>query len=739
MEDLGLIPDQQPLTLGQQLGRYMALANKKIVPMGTAMGAGALAGAPFAGVGAGPGALAGLASYGVAHLSNLPVAAYNSLKPQSWPASPYPGVEFDAVVNRAADKVLGHNIQAEGSGEKIWESTVNAMGDAASGNSLGTLLKGAVSPAAQAVGRAFNPEVAGETINLVPFASRLPGSVGRAAQSVTAPASAANVALSGVSGSAAGAAQEAFPDSALAPIVAGLAVPAAAPAALNLGRSAVRGSFSPAATQNALDVFGSVNTTAVRDAVPSVGQATGNRAIQSLEGLLSKMPFAGGVMARRAGGESEAIQGNLLQQADVLDYTATPTSAGRKALRGVTEDFIPTKRGVQSDLYNKLDTFIPPESPVATSNFGAVLGKLNTPIAGAGGLENAKLLSAHPDIAELGGLYNQALEAGNGNLSFGALKEIRSRIGEKLADFSLSSDKPTAQLKQLYGALSQDMGQAAKAAGDQAEAAFNRANNYTRALNSRIDILQNVVDKAGGVEKIFEAATAPGTNKFGATNLGALMKSLPDDAKKTFASAFIRNRLGRPNDSIQNAEGTAFSTQTFLTNWSRMSPEAKRALFGSLGSDFVRNMDTVAKSTSTLRQSSAFYANPSGTGPIVTSAASAIPAIGQAAIGNVKGMVMFGAPLLIGWAGARALTSPSFVRFLAKNDKVSAGNLLPQIDRLTEQARKAGDEAGVEAFGKVRESLNSGADLGAVPDNDDLGLIPDPEPTPSRAKKLLAE
>jgi hypothetical protein len=66
--------------------------------------------------------------------------------------------------------------------------------------------------------------------------------------------------------------------------------------------------------------------------------------------------------------------------------------------------------------------------------------------------------------------------------------------------------------------------------------------------------------------------------------------------------------------SAQNAAGTAFNPDTFLTNWGKISPEAKDALFGAQGStkSLRRSLDSLEDTASTTRKSTIFR-NPSGT------------------------------------------------------------------------------------------------------------------------------
>lgn len=269
-------------------------------------------------------------------------------------------------------------------------------------------------------------------------------------------------------------------------------------------------------------------------------------------------------------------------------------------------------------------------------------------------------------------------------LPYQAIKEMRTRVGQKLADVDLSPDVSKTQLNQLYGALSDDMKQAATDAGPEASKAFEEANSYTREMHDKIDLLQSVIDKKGGPEKIFNAATS-GT-KDGATVFGEVMRSLPDDGKKMLSSAILR-RMGKALPGQQDDTGEIFSTNRFLTQWNTMSPEAKQVAFGGYGSDFSKNMDAIAGIASNLRQGSKVFANPSGTAQALTQQTAIAGILGSLSGGIVTGHPIAGAATAaagiasIGAANlaARALTSPGVVKWMVKATALPANQLDAQI------------------------------------------------------------
>jgi hypothetical protein len=228
----------------------------------------------------------------------------------------------------------------------------------------------------------------------------------------------------------------------------------------------------------------------------------------------------------------------------------------------------------------------------------------------------------NPQIRSLAGRIEQDIAASRtagpmgtlsptaGGLGYQTVRDIRTSIGRELADFSLSTDRPTKQLKQVYAALSQDLEEAAKLQGPKAAQAMSRANSYFKMSASRLDQLERVVDKNGGPEKVFAAAMS-GTRD-GGTTLRSVMQSLDQKGQRAVTGAVLK-RMGLASPGQQGAEGAEFSAQTFLTNWNKLSPEARRALFDRYGKGFSNDMDRIARVAENIKNGSQVFANPSGT------------------------------------------------------------------------------------------------------------------------------
>jgi hypothetical protein len=530
----------------------------------------------------------------------------------------------------------------------------------------------------------------------------------------------------------------------LAGILGGLSPAGVAYSAPAAARGLVRG--GEAGRQNILRTLADFRAAGTS---PTVGQATGRWVMQGIESSLGKFPGSAGVIARRAKQQGEEIGAGVRATADELAPRADSESAGRAITRGVNGPggFMERTGQVQERLYGRLDEHIDPATRVGVNNTTDVLAEVNPTIPGApeisknfqnariGGLERAFESDARgvggvlsrPDVREWADEMRTSLQMeaddiaaqnaqrralmlpefpvptaaqideqvmgrvaamADGRLPYEAVQKTRTLVGREIADGGIGADVPRSKWNPLYGGLSRDMKAAADEAGPQARQAWERANRYTRAKSGRQESIAHVVDKNGGPESIFRAATA-GT-KEGATTLRALMRSLPERSQKEVAAAVL-NRMGRATSGKQNADGSEFSTQTFITNWNNLSPQARGALFDRFGPEFRSKVDAITRTADNLNNGSQVYANPAGT------AAAMSQNVGIGALGTGTLAAMFGEPtLLMGAAGtmgganllARMMTRPRSAEWLGERTLVPRGAANPLPFVLSEQERE---------------------------------------------------
>jgi hypothetical protein len=459
-------------------------------------------------------------------------------------------------------------------------------------------------------------------------------------------------------------------------------------------RGAVRGT-SGAPMQRNIDDFAALGAT------PSVGQASGNRMVQGMENLLGGAPTSAGVINRFAERQAEDIGGGLQKMADDFYRNASAERAGRAIERGA-QTLKGNTNAVKRALYWQADRLIPDNTPASLTNTWQTVVKLTTPDPGATATTGALV---QPTIAKLRQNLEQDIAAGGGQLTYSALKRIRSDIGEAISNSSpLVPSTDIRELRQLYGALSRDMEGVAQSQGPAAVAAAKRANNYTRAAADRLEQVERVIDKNGGPEKVFSAAMS-GT-KDGGTTLRAVMQSLPKEGQQAVTAAVIK-RMGLANPGVQDAAGETFSAQTFLRKWNDVSPEAKRALFDRHGPGFVRDMDRIASVAQNIRDGSKVYANPSGTAnraAAFTYWLSLMGALGTGQMKTAAGLATGGAAANV---LARGLTKPWFVKWLANSTALPVGSAVAQVNALRQIGEKENDEETIELADALEEQARN--------------------------------
>lgn len=435
-------------------------------------------------------------------------------------------------------------------------------------------------------------------------------------------------------------------------------------------------------------------------ATPSVGQASGNRLLQGAENLLAGGPTSAGVMNRFAERQADSIGQGLQRRADSLSRNASAERAGRAIERGV-DTFAGNTNATKRALYWQADQFIPEQTPVQLQNTWREVVDLTTPTAGATATTSALI---QPTILRLRENLAADLAAGGGNIPYSALKRIRSDIGEAISNSSpLNPSSDLRELRRLYAALSRDMEAAAQAQGPEAVRAARRANNYTRAVADRLEQVRRVVDKNGGPERVFNAVMS-GTRD-GGTTLRAVMQSLPKEGQQALTAAVIR-RMGLATPGAQDAAGDAFSAATFLTNWNRVSPEAKRALFDRHGPAFSRDMDRIARVADNIKQGSRVFANPSGTANRAAAMTYGAALVGSMFTGGTAGIVAsgVGANLLARW-----LTNPNVVRRLAQTTQAPVGALPPLISSIRAEAQEKDDPDLLELAAELEKGVQNRA------------------------------
>lgn len=488
----------------------------------------------------------------------------------------------------------------------------------------------------------------------------------------------------------------------------------ALPSALAAGtRAIVRGGAAgQAAMQGRIAAAGETNLTA--------GQAGGSPFVQYLEGLSSK-GWGGGPINKASEAQTESLGAQVNRTIDNLSQgtTPSPTAAGN-AINAGAETAKQDMRAAETAAFNKRDALVPPHTPTDVSGTLGTLDKLVTPAPGAeattGALISPKLIEMRKNLtADMAASAAKnappanvnivqapqadamaeavAADKSSGSLPYSAVRALRTEVGNQI-DWGFAPADPVTNggLKKVWGALSDDLTNGASAVSPEAKQAASEANTLYAQNQAKREFLNTIVEKNGGPEAVYQAATN-GT-KEGATKIGGIMQALPP-AQQNIVRATVLSRLGRAAPSAQNAEGSAFSPNTFLTNWGKIDPSAKDAMFGASGSPQTlrSGLDSLTDTMSTIRSGTKLR-NPSGSGEVVGHGAGAIAlweGLTHAIAGHPAGLAATVGGVTANNLLARALTNPRTVNWLAQSTKAPVSVLPNAVNQLSQMGQKTND------------------------------------------------
>jgi hypothetical protein len=315
---------------------------------------------------------------------------------------------------------------------------------------------------------------------------------------------------------------------------------------------------------------------------------------------VSKLP-GGGRLYKTIGGALEDLGEATGRAADLAGGPATAQEAGGAARAGFEATFQPKTGTVAQELnklYDEVDRLV---NPNATSELEATRGAVADIAArrqASGTSDPGKAINT-----VLGGVQRP------GGLTYAGIKDLRTRVGEMLNTGFLPEGMSNAELKQIYGALSDDLRNAAQATGGpQALAAFERANQAAAAARQ----WQEQVAKVLGPQTRSDEGIAQTLHRMAQKGAGADVQTLaqaraavPSDAWQQIASNVI-GRLGR-------TRAGEFQAGRFISDYGQLSDAGKRVLFHGVGAgNLIPYLDDIATVSQKFVQAGKL-GNPSGT------------------------------------------------------------------------------------------------------------------------------
>jgi hypothetical protein len=255
-----------------------------------------------------------------------------------------------------------------------------------------------------------------------------------------------------------------------------------------------------------------------------------------------------------------------------------------------------------------------------------------------------------------------------GQLTTNELKELRSQVGYLLENPQFGPEAiPRAQVRRLYGALTNDMHAAAAQRGPAAAKALSTATmNYGTRMRvlDRLDGIINNPSPEGVFARLNSAAQS--TASADSQLLQTAKKAMPKDEWGNLSASVIA-KMGRPTPGARDVLSVApdFSLSSFATNWNRLSPRAKDLLFDT--GKGREGMDRLARIVQS-QKNVAKFANVSRSGELMMmkDIVSALGAVGAGAIAAPMIGAQVAAGVGGGWAVSKMLSSPKFADWLFK-------------------------------------------------------------------------
>lgn len=330
---------------------------------------------------------------------------------------------------------------------------------------------------------------------------------------------------------------------------------------------------------------------------PLPGMVNGNPRTSKMEHALSSLR-SGEEISKRIDDAHQAMGGEFDR---IIVETGTPRTKAELGELLKKQAELAKQAGFDrsKQLYGQVGEKV--TSPAVFENTSSYLQKLKDQSSTMGNFERratgSQLDSVMEDTTAL-------LQDAQNGMTFDQLQKARTVVGQRMAD---TEDKVLkGHLGGLYGALTSDMEKTALASGEDAAQAWRKANNqYRRQVDpvsgfgkgSVADKLVNAPD----TDKIWQFATET-TNK-GGNRIAQIRRTIEKseggkDAWADVVSSSIE-QLGKSTD-VEGVE--QFNSTMFLNQWSKMSPEAKDAIFkGTKNQQYRQDLDRLARISNNMK------------------------------------------------------------------------------------------------------------------------------------------
>lgn len=382
----------------------------------------------------------------------------------------------------------------------------------------------------------------------------------------------------------------------------------------------------------------------------------------ALESNVYSQPIIRGAAARVRGQVEDRVEG--------LAPGGTPLEEGSagERLQVASNRYITRSRGIKDRLYRRAenlagDTRFAPEKALAQVDQEIAQLSGNE---GSNAAEIAFLQTIRGDLAKAEGK------------TVGEIRNIREGLRGELGRQNLTLSGAEARALRVMDAAADDIADKVPAAAS----AYRRADNFYRERMVMVDDIKRAIlgkkDDPLDPQKAFANIKSLASPNANGRRLAAVMRNLEPDERQDVA-ATVAQSLGR------RSADEPFSTALFLSQSRKLSPSARRTIFGPDGAESINNLRLLAQKLEAAekdinRSRSASTLERQGWRQAARTFIASVAGIGgTAATGSVAGGIA-GAGVAAGAMGlsaarrvlsARAMVNPRVSRWLAQAADVS--------------------------------------------------------------------
>jgi hypothetical protein len=381
----------------------------------------------------------------------------------------------------------------------------------------------------------------------------------------------------------------------------------------------------------------------------------------ALESNVYSQPIIRGAAARVRGQVEDRVS-QLAPGGAALE----PNAAG-DVIQGAGNRFITRSRNIKNRLYDRADS-LGGSTAVQTKE---AQGQIDQELSQLGE-------APETNAAEIGFMEKLKSDLSQPQ-TVGSIRRIRTSLRGQINQANLTATTAEARAMRVLDAAKNDIQRDAPPA---AASAYARADAFNRERQTHIDtVLRDFLGKRDqplDSEKAFARLKSLASPGGGGRRLSAIMRNLEPDERQDIA-ATIAQSLGR------RAPDEPFSTALFVSQTSKLSPAARRTIFGPDGAQSIENLRLLSRKLEEAekdinRSRSATVLERQGIRTAARAFISGLAGIGGTAAtgsvtGGIAGMAVAGGAMGVSASrrvlSARAMVNPRVSRWLAESADAS--------------------------------------------------------------------